>query len=132
MAPVNNVSNTYSKPLTPGGLGFCSAGSNVNSVITKSTRSAFKPYCERWDTITGNALKALTQLGLENREGKAPNRFEGTITHQKIERAAQRAPYWKNLGKILTMFDDPRGQVLLEYVNRLSIFYGHYKNSIKP
>jgi hypothetical protein len=117
----------------PGGLGSCSAGTNVNRVITKSTRSAFKTYSseKHLHKITGSALKALTQLGLENREGKAPNRFEGTITHQKIERAAQRAPYWKNLGKILTMFDDPRGQVLLEYVNRLSIFYEHYTNSIK-
>lgn len=122
---VNNVSK-YSESLTPGGL-----GPKVNSVITKSPRSAFKPYSpeERWDTITGNALKALTQLGLENRKGNAINGFNGDITHQKIERAAQRAPFWKNLGKVLIRSGDPRGHVLLEYVKRLSNFYRLYRSS---
>ncbi|NDE63282.1 MAG: hypothetical protein EB053_02885 [Chlamydiae bacterium] len=126
MTPVNDVSNTYSKPLTPGGLG---AGTKVNSVIKKSHSSAFKPYCVRCHTITGSALKALTQLGLENREGNATNGLNGDITHQKIERAAQRAPFWKNQGALLIRNGDPRGHVLLEYVKRLSNFYRLYRSS---
>jgi hypothetical protein len=127
-----NHASKYSESLSSGGLGPCSAGPKVNSVITKSTRSAFKSYSPEvhLHKITGSALKALTQLGLENREGKVPNGSVDTITHQRIERAARMAPFWKNQGKILIKFGDPRGFLLLEYVKRLSNFYEHYRNSI--